>query len=108
MMLGGVPMRVMSPPRMVAKDNGIRLRAGLRLAFFAACRSMGMKRASAATLFMMAESNPATAPIMPMWLISERPPSTTFSEINSMTPALESPRLTKIRATTSAPKATRS
>ena len=35
-MLGGVPMRVIRPPSMVANDNGISVNAGLRLAFAAA------------------------------------------------------------------------
>ena len=33
MMLGGVPMSVISPQRIVAKDSGIRVSAGLRFAF---------------------------------------------------------------------------
>ena len=59
MMLGGVPIRVTRPPRMVAKESGIRVSAAGRFAFFAAWMSTGIKSANAPTLFMTAESAPA-------------------------------------------------
>ena len=65
-MLGGVPIKVIMPPRIDAKESGIRVKAGLRLAFKAACISSGMSSASAATLFITADrtaANPAITPI---------------------------------------------
>ncbi len=61
-MFGGVPISVASPPRIVAKDSGMRLSPGGRLAFFAVWMSTGISSASAATLFMKAD---ITAPIPP-------------------------------------------
>ena len=47
------------PPRIDAKDSGIRDNDGLRPDFLAACRSSGISNASAATLFMIADSDAA-------------------------------------------------
>ena len=64
--LGGVPISVSMPPRIVAKESGISVAAGLRLAFAAACMSTGMSRASAATLFITADRAAATVDMIPM------------------------------------------
>jgi hypothetical protein len=94
MILGGVPIRVIMPPRIDAKDNGISVKATLRLAFFAACISIGINRASAATLFMTADSTAETPDITLICINRERPPSITWRAINSIAPELDSPRLT--------------
>ena len=60
MMLGGVPIRVISPPRIEPKESGMRSRAAERLALAADCRATGIIRARAPTLFMKADSTAAT------------------------------------------------
>ena len=93
-MLGGVPISVTMPPRMVAKDSGIRLCPAARLAFSAASTSSGIKRASAATLLMTADS---TAPALPMMAICRgkgRSGSMTRLAISSTAPEDDRPRLT--------------
>lgn len=60
MIFGGVPIRVTSPPRMDPKDSGIRTRAGDREALAADSRAAGINMASAPTLFMTIDSDPAT------------------------------------------------
>ncbi len=67
MMFGGVPIRVAMPPRIVAKDSGIRLSPGARPALRAVWMSTGISKASAATLFMKAESTPPIVPIRAIW-----------------------------------------
>jgi hypothetical protein len=62
-MFGGVPIRVAMPPRIVAKDKGISVFLGGQLDALALFISMGIKSASAATLFMKAER---IAPIKPI------------------------------------------
>jgi hypothetical protein len=94
MMFGGVPMRVTMPQTMVAKDSGMRVSAGLRLAFEAASMSTGISSASAATLFITADSAAPTPPSMPMWAVTLRDGSTTYRAISSMAPEFESPLLT--------------
>ena len=66
MILGGVPISVIMPPRIDAKDSGINVSAGLRFSLLAACRSTGMRSASAATLFINAESAAETPDISPI------------------------------------------
>ena len=63
MMFGGVPISVAMPPRIVAKDNGISVFLGVQLDALALFISIGIRRASAATLFMKADK---IAPIKPM------------------------------------------
>ena len=92
-MLGGVPISVIIPPRMDAKDSGISVRAGLRFSLSAACRSTGISSASAATLFISAESAAETPDIKPIWTNSGRPALMTLPATNSTTPELERPRL---------------
>ena len=59
-------MSVIMPPRIDANESGIKLSAGLRLAFAAACMSNGISKASAATLFITAESAAAKPAMMPI------------------------------------------
>ena len=69
--LGGVPINVTMPPRIDANESGMRVSAGLRLAFRAACISTGISNASAATLFITALS---AAAIVDMTAICRRRP----------------------------------
>ena len=94
MMLGGVPMRVTMPPRMVAKASGISVRPGPRPALRAACMSTGIRSASAATLFMKADSTEPMPPIMAMWPASPLPAPDTWRVMKSTAPELTSPRET--------------
>ncbi len=64
MMLGGVPISVAMPPRMVAKLSGISVSPTERPALRAVWISTGISSASAATLFMNAESAPPTTPMI--------------------------------------------
>jgi len=98
-MFGGVPIRVIIPPRIVANDSGIRLCPVGRFAFFAASMSSGIKRASAATLLMTAESPAPTAAMMAICNGSGRSGSTNLEAISSTAPDDDRPRLTiKTRA----------
>ena len=63
MILGGVPIRVINPPRIVAKASGIRVIRGDRLALAEACKSTGINMARAATLFIKAENTALSPPI---------------------------------------------
>ena len=94
MMFGGVPISVIMPPRIDANDSGIRLNRTLRLAFFAACMSIGINSASAATLFITADSIADTPAITLICMNNDRPPSITWRAINSIAPELNRPRLT--------------
>ena len=101
MMLGGVPIRVAMPPRMVAKERGMRLSPGARPALRAVWMSTGMSRARAATLFMKAERSPPTAPMMAMWAPRRREESTSVWVISRTAPERTSPaETTSTRATT--------
>ncbi len=77
MILGGVPMSVTRPPRIVANDNGMSVSAGLRLAPADASRSSGISNASAPTLFIIAESAAPTPARTPMCALTLRVPLTT-------------------------------
>ena len=92
--LGGVPIRVTMPPRIVAKESGIRVRLGLRSPFRAASMSTGINSDSAATLFMTADSRPPTPDIRPIWGPIPLTPDTHTRAIASTTPELKRPRLT--------------
>ena len=70
MMLGGVPIRVNRPPRIEAKDSGIRIIAGDRLVSAAAWMATGISSASAPTLFMKPDSTAATMQKLPMKTMS--------------------------------------
>ena len=90
---GGVPIKVTIPPRIDAKETGIRLSAGLRLAFFAACISTGINNASAATLFMTALSAAATVDMMAICRRSFREALIKWRANTSIAPELFSPSL---------------
>ncbi|MFT6103856.1 MAG: hypothetical protein ACJA1E_000269 [Paracoccaceae bacterium] len=60
--LGGVPINVTIPPRVVANESGISDKPGLRPALRAVWISTGMNNAKAATLFMKADRTPADYP----------------------------------------------
>mgnify|MGYP007091939987 CR=1 FL=1 len=93
-MLGGVPISVIMPPRMVANDSGIRVSDTARLAFFATSMSSVIRSASAATLLITADSAaPATA-ITEIWTGSGRSGATTKRAISSTAPELTRPRET--------------
>ena len=85
-MFGGVPIKVIMPPRIEAKDSGISVSPGFRSVFSDACRSMGMSNASAATLFITADSAAETPAIRPMWRPMLRVPSRSAPAIISMAP----------------------
>ena len=76
MMLGGVPISVTIPPSIDANDSGISVIAGLRPAFLAACKSIGINSASAATLFITADNEAETPAIRLMWANRLRPAPT--------------------------------
>ena len=81
MMLGGVPISVTMPPRIVAKDSGISDSPGARPALRAVWMSTGISSASAATLFMKADSTPPIPPMIAIWLPSDRVLSTSVRVI---------------------------
>ena len=93
-MLGGVPISVIIPPRMDANDSGISDNDGLRSAFLAACMSTGISSASAATLFIRAESAAASDDMIAMCVPSLRVPEITNRARSSIAPELDSPLLT--------------
>ena len=94
MMLGGVPISVIMPPRIDANDSGIRDSEGLRFALAAAWMSTGISSASAATLFMMADSTAASEDITAMCAPNLRVLSTTKRASSSIAPEFDRPRLT--------------
>ncbi len=61
MMLGGVPISVTSPPSSEPKESGISSSRGARSVLRAICRTTGIIRANAPTLFMKPD-NAATRP----------------------------------------------
>ncbi len=65
------------PPSIDAKESGISDIAGLRPALDAACMSSGISSASAATLFITAESAAAREAMIDMWAASFRAPEIT-------------------------------
>ncbi len=90
---GGVPISVIIPPRIDANESAMSESEGLRPLFFAACISRGMSNARAATLFITADRDAASADMMPTCAASLRDASTTYRASSSMTPEFESPRL---------------
>ena len=93
-MFGGVPIRVIMPPRMVAKDRGIRERPGERSAFLAASISSGMSNASAATLLMIADRLAPTMAMRPICRDRPLEAEITTPAISSTAPEFISPRET--------------
>ena len=55
--LGGVPMSVVIPPKIVPKASGISTRPGGKSSRLASCKAIGMSKAIAPTLFMKPESS---------------------------------------------------
>ena len=94
MIFGGVPISVIRPPRIEAKESGIKVSAGERLALRAAWMSTGIKRASAATLFMTADRAADRAAMMPIWAVSLREASMKVRVMISTAPEADRPRLT--------------
>ena len=86
-------MSVIMPPRIEAKESGIRVRPGLRWAFSEACRSRGIKSASAATLFITADRAADTPAMTLMCRRTLRVPSSRAPAIISIAPERYSPRL---------------
>ena len=102
MILGGVPISVTMPPRMVAKDSGISDRPGARPALRAVWISTGISSASAATLFIKPESTPPIAPISAICLPRLRVLSTSVRVIRNTAPERTRPaETTSTSATTS-------
>ena len=93
-MFGGVPISVTMPPRIEAKESGISVAATARFAFFAASISRGMRSASAATLFTIAESPAATIAMIATWSPAGRSPETRWPAARSIAPEFISPRET--------------
>ena len=92
--LGGVPISVTMPPKIVANDSGIKVTLGLRFALRADSISTGISKDSAATLFITAESNPPTPDIKPIWVATPLTFAMHIRAILSTTPELKRPRLT--------------
>ena len=92
--LGGVPISVTIPPRIVANDSGINVAPGPRSARRAASISTGINSERAATLFIKADNTPPTPAIRAMWLATRFTRETDTRAIASTTPELNSPRLT--------------
>jgi hypothetical protein len=94
MMLGGVPIRVTSPPRIEPKDRGISRVAAARLALAADCKATGMSRPRVPTLFMKPESAAATAESAPTWVEVRLVAGAISRAIQSVAPEEVSARLT--------------
>ena len=73
---------------MVAKDSGISESDTDRPAFFAPSMSRLIRMTSAATLLITADSAAPTTAMIPIWVDSERPASTTYCAISSTAPEL--------------------
>ena len=93
MMLGGVPIRVTSPPRIAPKESGISTTAGERLALRADCSATGIKSPSVPTLFMKADMAAARLDSTPMWLAVAPVAGRTARAIQSVAPVAVSERL---------------
>ena len=91
MILGGVPISVAMPPRIVAKLSGIRLNPGDRPALRAVWMSTGISSARAATLFMKADSTPPMTPISVICPPRLREASTSVRVISNTAPDRVSP-----------------
>ena len=94
MMLGGVPISVIMPPSIDAKDKGISVSEGLRFAFAAAWMSTGINMARAATLFITADSAAAIPAITAICVCSDTAKRLTCLAISSIAPEFDRPLLT--------------
>lgn len=75
--LGGVPIRVVVPPRMEAKASGISSLPGGSARRPAICTATGINSASAPTLFMKADSTAASTHSAAMLSVGPAPPGST-------------------------------
>ena len=95
-MLGGVPTRVVVPPRIAPNASGMKSREGARPAWRARLATAGSSTAVAATLFMKAESNPAAVMSSTIRGTSRSPTSAWIRlPMASATPVLSRPSLMK-------------
>ena len=99
-MFGGVPIRVISPPRMHANESGIRIALALCPALAAERSATGMRSPSVPTLFMKPET---AAPVPESTAVYRRGASSTGATRrarSSVVPATASARpMTRTRAT---------
>ena len=100
MMLGGVPIRVIRPPRMVPNDSGISNSAGGRSDFLAASMVAGISSASAPMLFMNADSTAPTPDSRPICAVRLRTGGSITAVNRSIAPDTDSARLTISTAAT--------
>ncbi len=92
MTFGGVPISVTNPPRIVAKESGIRVGPADRFAFLAVWMSTGISSTSVATLFMRAEGAAPMPPMTAMWAPSGREASIRVRVTSETAPEFVSPR----------------
>ena len=93
MMLGGVPIMVIMPPRILAKAKGMRSIPGGRARSAAVRSATGSIRARAPTLFMKAEQTITTVESEKMWPDSLLVKGRMLRAMISTTPALRRARL---------------
>ncbi len=91
--LGGVPIRVVVPPRMEPKARGMRTWPGARPRRPATWIATGIKRASAPTLFMNPESTAARAARAAMLSVGPALAGSTVLVSTSTAPEICRPRL---------------
>ena len=84
--LGGVPIIVIIPPKILAKAKGIKIILGERFCFVAVLRATGSINASAPTLFIIAEQIVATPLRLAIWVDWLFDNGAIFLDIKSTTP----------------------
>ncbi|MCY1451621.1 hypothetical protein D9M71_684960 [compost metagenome] len=72
--MGGVPISVVMPPRIEAKDSGISTLPGASRCFAAICRAIGINSARAPTLFMKLDSTAASTSSASRLALGPTPP----------------------------------
>ena len=82
---------VIIPPRIVAKDSGIKLSLGDHFDFRAFCTSAGINNANVATLFIKAERIAPILPVNVMWVRSDLSVLKMFFEIWKIAPEFTNP-----------------
>jgi hypothetical protein len=92
-MLGAVPIIVIMPPKMDAKDKGINVFDGFLLAFLFILMSAGIIIASAAMLFIKLDNKADTLPIITIWEVTLEMNFERCCVINSTAPEYTNPRL---------------
>ena len=88
-----MPINVTRPPRIEAKESGIKVAAADRLAFLAACRSTGISNARAPTLFITADKAADTPDMTKICDVSDRAQPVTARAMISTAPEFDRPRL---------------